>query len=100
MNNLLRSIKQSLVQSTESKMHWNHPDKLHPLDVPVLLRLPQSPRWALLKRLFLNLLGVKQLERSAVLATRHSIIQNWSEERVYVTPTGETLIGKFEWTYP
>lgn len=96
----LQGLKYSLLQPVNHDSQWNLPGKLHPIDSPVLIKLPLQPKWGVVKRTICKLFGVTQILECSVLAERTEPLKGWEDDRVYQTPAGETLIGKFEWTYP
>ena len=58
--------------------HFNHPSNLPPVDCPLVI----------------NREGV------ATRVIRTSFIERRDRELVYITPSGEEIVGRFPWTYP
>lgn len=57
--------------------HWNSPDVLPPVGCPIVLRIGCA---------------VVQAERTAHIERR-------DREMTYKLPTGQELVGRYEWTY-
>lgn len=58
--------------------HWNSPDVLPPVGCPIVLRIGCA---------------VVQAERTAHIERR-------DREMTYKLPTGQELVGRYEWSYP
>ena len=58
---------------------WNQPERLPPVGCPLLIKMPYD-----------------RVEK----ATRTGHLENRSQEMEYLLESGETVRGRFLWTYP
>lgn len=79
--------------SLEDTRHWNLPERLHPVDLFVMIEVPAGTAFELDGSRY------ETEEVCVIRAKREAFLENRDQPRVYVCEDGAQFTGEFRWAY-